>query len=80
MNGARGAAAPEAGQARLPERQIANPESTPSASAQNRSVPGIPASLAAAPASNTRPLSKAETKAAITAALDEMGLFGALGM
>jgi hypothetical protein len=80
MNGARGAAAPEAGQARLPERQIANPESTPSASAQNRSVPGIPASLAAAPASNTRPLSKAEEKAAITAALDKMGLFGALGM
>lgn len=80
MNGEREAAASVAGLARQPERQIAKPEPVPSAPAQNRSVPGIPASLAAAPASNTRPLSKAEEKAAITAALEKMGLFNSIGM
>lgn len=80
LNGERGAAAPVAGQARLPERQIANPETAPSAPAQNRSVSAIPASLTAAPASANRPRSKAEQRAAIEAGLTQLGVFANFGI
>lgn len=80
MNGEREAAAPVAGLARQPERQIANPESATSAPFQNRSVSAIPASLAGVSSPNGRQLTPKEEKAAVTAELEKMGLFAALGM
>jgi hypothetical protein len=80
LNGEREAAPPVGGLARQPERQIAKPDPTPSASAQNRSVSAIPASLAGVSSPNGRQLTPREQKAAVTAELEKMGLFAALGM
>lgn len=80
MNGERGAAAPVAGLARQPERQIANPEPALSSPAQNRSVSAIPASLTAAPSSANRARTAAEKKAAVEAGLSRLGVFANFGI
>jgi hypothetical protein len=78
-NGARGAAAPVAGQAGNPER-FAKPVTAPSAPSQQSTPRTLPSSLSSEPAATNRSLSDAEQKAAAIEAFERMGLFANFGM
>jgi hypothetical protein len=76
-NGARGAAAPVAGQAGNPER-FAKPVAAPSASTQTPRT--LPSSLSSEPAAANRGLSEQEKQAAAIEAFERLGLFQNFGM
>lgn len=78
-NGARGAAAPVAGQAGNPER-IAKPVTAPSAPSQQSTPRTLPSSLSSEPAAANRSLSETERQAAAIEAFERMGLFANFGM